>query len=384
MIQDTNRTDGVDKRSPIQLALSMAETIMAVPAPYNVHWCYENGLVLHAMAMLWRRTGNADLFTYVRAEVDRFVRADGSIETFDSKDWNIDNILEGRVLFPLLAETGEERYQKAMHAVRAQLDTHPRTTEGGFWHKRIYPNQMWLDGLYMGDVFYAEYSAVFGDAPGLFDATRQLLLMAAHGRDPQSGLFYHGWDESRAQSWANPETGCSPCFWGRAMGWYVMALVDVLEVIDAQSGGHASRGELLDILKNLMQALARHRDPSSGRWLQLVDRPDLSGNYPESSASAMIAYAMMKGARLGWLSPEHAEMGRNAFDRLAQDCARVAEHGRFHLAGICRVAGLGGTPYRDGSPAYYLSEEVVADDYKGTGPFLYAALEADAQDGIAG
>lgn len=388
------RMNDVKNPTPLEAAMAMAEAVMAAPVPeaYRVHWCYENGLILHALQMVAARTGDRRIREWAKAEVDRFVRADGGIDTFDPFDWNIDNILEGRTLFPLEDETGDARYGRAAQAVRAQLDTHPRTSDGGFWHKKIYPGQMWLDGLFMGDVFYAEYSVRTGDAAGLADAAGQLVRMAAHARDPRSGLLYHGWDSTGQMPWANPETGCSPCFWGRAMGWYMMALVEILGALEARkdavsppawewAGLAGLRVEVLAILRDLSRALDAHRDPVSGRWLQLVDRADLAGNYPEASATAMIAFALMKGARMGWLDAALGRSGRDAFERLLRESTHADESGCLHLDHVCRVAGLGGTPYRDGSPEYYLREEVVSDDYKGTGPFLYAALEADLHDG---
>jgi unsaturated rhamnogalacturonyl hydrolase len=280
----------------------------------------------------------------------------------------------GKLLFPLYARTGEERYLNAIRIVREQLERQPRNRSSGFWHKKIYPDQMWLDGIYMAAPFLAEYASAF-DVPSDFDdLTRQILLIEEHTRDARTGLLYHAWDESRKQPWAEPGTGHSPHFWGRAMGWYVMGLVDVLDFLPV---GHPRRPELVRSLKETGQALLRFQDDRSGLWYQIIDLADRPGNYQEASASAMFIYAFAKGVRKGYLPVEFLSAARRAYYGLLQNLVKVDPQGLLTLEGICGVAGLGGEPYRDGSFEYYIGEKIIPNDPKGVGPFILAALEME-------
>ena len=182
---------------------------------------YDSGVVLKGIEQVWRETKDQKYFDYLKKNVDEYVEADGNIRTYELEEYNIDQINNGKLLLTLYQETGLEKYKKAAYLQREQLKTHPRTSEGGFWHKNIYPHQMWLDGLFMGSPFYAEFAKIFNEPEIFDDVAHQVVLMAKHTKDPKTGLFYHGWDESKEQKWANPETGASPNFWGRAMGWYV-------------------------------------------------------------------------------------------------------------------------------------------------------------------
>ena len=300
---------------------------------------------------------------------------DGDIRTYRIDEFNLDQIYPGRVLFPVLRQTGELRYRKAIELLREQLRRQPRTKSGGFWHKRIYPNQMWLDGIYMACPFYSEYASLFGDGAGFDDITAQIALIEKQTRDPKTGLLYHGWDESRQQRWASPETGCSPQFWGRGMGWFMMALVDVPDYFPP---GHAGRKILTDILNRTAQAVLRVQDSESGLWYQVLDRAGEPGNYLESSASAMFAYAFAKGVRKGLLPQEYLEPARKAFRGLVDRQVTRDADGGWSLNGICSVAGLGGDPYRDGTYAYYTGEKVKTNDPKGVGAFILAALEIES------
>src|SRR5512138_1897741 len=196
-------------------------------------WTYEYGLVLKGLESVWLNTGEGKYFNFIQQGLDRFVNADGTIRTYQIEDYNLDNILTGRALLLVYKVTGQEKYRKAADLLREQLKTHPRTSEGGFWHKKIYPSQMWLDGLYMAEPFYAEYARDFDEPAAFDDVALQFLLTARHLRDPKTGLYWHGWDADHVQIWANKETGVSPNFWGRAVGWYAMALVDVLGILPA-------------------------------------------------------------------------------------------------------------------------------------------------------
>lgn len=351
-------------------AIRMADSVLRNYPPSRWKWHYEHGLVIQAMAAI----GESRFQDVEKAWVDHFVTAEGDIRTYRVGEYNLDQINPGKLLFPVYRRTGEERYAAAIKLLRQQLQSQPRTSSGGYWHKQIYPYQMWLDGVYMAEPFQAEYAVTFNE-PELFeDITHQFILMDNKARDPQTGLLYHAWDESKVQKWANKETGCSPHFWGRAMGWYVMALADVLELLPAE---HPRRLDLLAILSRLSAALTRHQDPNSGLWYQIVDLPERPGNYRESSVSAMLAYAFAKAARNGWLPAEYLAVARRAYHGLLENMIRVDARGLLTLEGTCSVAGLGGEPYRDGSFDYYIHEPVAANDFKGVGPFILAALEME-------
>jgi unsaturated rhamnogalacturonyl hydrolase len=264
-------------------------------------WGYEQGLMMHAMERVWQRSGDAKYFSYIKKNLDYSVQADGSILRYKQEDYNLDNMATGRALL-LMGQTsvpGNEKYIKAVQYLRKQLDSQPRTKEGGFWHKKVYTNQMWLDGLYMAEPFYAEYSAVFNQPAGLDDVAKQFALIEKHLVDPKTGLLYHGYDESKEQAWANKTTGQSPNFWDRAIGWYAMALVDVLDYFPQN---HPQRPMLIKALQRLAPAVAKYQDPKTGTWSLVMGQEGRKGNYAEASGSSMFVYALAKGVRLGWPS----------------------------------------------------------------------------------
>jgi unsaturated rhamnogalacturonyl hydrolase len=328
--------------------------------------------MLTAIARVGTVSGAPRFDAYVRENVDRFVKPDGSIATYKVEEFNLDQINMGRALFAQWDRTKAPRYRDALQLLRHQLSQQPRTSEGGFWHKKIYPNQMWLDGLYMAEPFYAEYVRRFGPAGDFDDITRQFLLTARHTRDARTGLFYHAWDETRSQAWADSITGTSRQFWARAVGWYLMAAMDVLDQLPKQ---HPDRAALIHTVRDLADAVARVQDPVTGLWWQVLDQPGRAKNYLEASGSSMFVYAFAKGVRLGYLAPAFKSRAARGFDGLVKHLVRVDADGQPSLDGICKVAGLGGNPPRDGSYAYYVSEPVVSNDYKGVGAFILAALE---------
>jgi unsaturated rhamnogalacturonyl hydrolase len=244
------------------------------------------------MEDVWLNSGDGKYFSFIQQSIDRFVNDDGTIKNYRIDEYNIDNINEGKLLLTLYRVTEKEKYKKAADLLREQLKGHPRTNEGGFWHKKIYPYQMWLDGLYMGEPFYAEYAALFHETSAFDDIANQFVWMENHARDPKTGLLYHGWDESKQQRWANPQTGLSPNFWARAMGWYAMALVDTLDYFPPD---HPRRAALIAILNRLAKAVQNYQEAKSGLWYQVVDKPNEKGNYLEASAACMFVYALAKG-----------------------------------------------------------------------------------------
>lgn len=354
-------------------SVRVAQSVMRLsPRAVLDKWDYTAGLMLVALHRVGVATHDPAYDAYVKRSVDALVQPDGRIAGYDGSEFNLDQINEGRALFPLIDATNDARYTKAADPLREQLRDQPRTSEGGFWHKKIYPQQMWLDGLYMAEPFYAEYALRHGDTTALNDVTHQFLLVARHLRDPKTGLYYHAWDAAHTQPWADSATGLSQIFWGRAVGWYLMAAIDVLDYLPKT---HHDRPELVRVVQQLAAAVARVQDPLTGVWWQVLDQPDRARNYLEASASAMFTYAFAKGARLGYLDPEYRALANRAFDGMLAQFVTVKPDGLVSIGGICKVAGLGGNPPRDGSYAYYVSEPVVADDYKGVGAFVLAAVE---------
>jgi unsaturated rhamnogalacturonyl hydrolase len=305
--------------------------------------------------------------------MDFFVDNNGNIQTYKLEDYNIDNVLCGRVLLTLYGVTGKEKYFKAASALRKQLKQQPRLNDGGFWHKQRYPYQMWLDGLYMGEPFYAEWAAAFKEDTAFNDIAKQFILMEKHARDTKTGLMYHGYDESRKEAWANKTTGLSQNFWARAMGWYGMGLVDALEYFPEN---HPQRKELILILNRFATAIAKVQDAKSGLWWDVLNFPNRKGNYPEASASSMFVYALTKGVRLGYLPASYLPIAKKGYAGIIKNFI-TNDNGQTNLQGTVSVSGLGGSPYRDGSYEYYISEKVIANDAKGVGAFILASNEIE-------
>jgi unsaturated rhamnogalacturonyl hydrolase len=340
-----------------------------------VKWSYDQGVVLEGIDGLWKRTGNGAYFKHMQQSMDFFVTKEGDIKRYRSTDYNIDNVKNGRTLLTLYKVTGQQQYFKAATLLWAQLQKQPRTKEGGFWHKKVYPYQMWLDGLYMAEPFYAEYAALVKNEAAFNDIANQFIYMERHARDPQTGLLYHGWDESRQQQWADKTTGNSPNFWARAMGWYGMALVDVLEYFPEN---HPKRAALLGILTRLSTAIRNYQDPKTGLWYDVLDKPTGKGNYVEASASSMFVYTIAKAVRKGYLPQANQGTAKKGYEGIEKVFIEPGlKDGQVNLKGTVSVSGLGGKPYRDGSYEYYLSEKVVTNDPKGVGAFLMAANEME-------
>jgi unsaturated rhamnogalacturonyl hydrolase len=334
-------------------------------------WIYDYGVILNGMKSLWLTTGEKKYFDFIKRGVDTFVRDDGTIKTYTVEEYNLDQVRMGSAILMLYRVTGEAKYKKAAGLIRSQLKAHPRTSEGGYWHKKIYPYQMWLDGLYMGEPFYAEYSQIFGEN-NWDDITSQFIWMEQHVRDDKTGLLYHAWDESKKMGWADKQTGRAPMFWGRAMGWYAMALVDVLDFLPKD---HPKRGELIAILNREMSALQKVQD-KSGTWWLILDMPGKEKNYLEASASCMFVYAMAKGVRMGYLPPSMMKPADAAWAGIGKQFLETKDGG-LNLLKTIGGAGLGGNPYRDGTFNYYVNEKIVVNDPKGIGAFLLAAVEME-------
>lgn len=348
-------------------------------APKAPHWNFDLGVLLQGMDATWYNTANKRYFLYVQKSVNALVTPNGTIPTYRASTYSLDNILLGRQLLLLYRVTRKARYYRAAELLRAQLASQPMNASGGFWQKRVYPNQMWLDGLYMTEPFYAEYASEFHQPQDFPIITRQFVLMEKHTRDPRTGLLYHAWDESKKQAWANPVTRDLHIFWGRGMGWYMMALVDTLPYYPAHDPG---RAEVLAILRRTAKAVVRYQDPKAGLWYEVLNKPGKPGNYLESSASCMFTYALAKAVRLGYLPAKYEENAKLAWRGIQSHFLKVAPSGDITLTGTVKSIGLGGKPYRDGGYHDYVSSPVVRDDPNGIGALLLAANEMELRKDI--
>ncbi len=334
-------------------------------------WNYIDGCMMTSLYSIYQSTGDKKYLDFIDNFVDYYVFDDGSIRGYDLETYNLDNINEGRILFDLYKETGKEKYSKAIELLHNQLLSQPRIAIGNFWHKKIYPNQVWLDGLYMAQVFSARYSCERGGGD-YSDVVTQFTNVYEHMYDKTKRLYYHGWDYSKQAFWADKQTGLSRSFWLRADGWYTVGLVDAISYIDDQS----ARDKLSRIFRTTIEGLEGYIDPAGDMFYQVIDQGARQGNYLETSGSAMIAYAMMKGARLGIIDKRFAAVGKRVFDGICKKYLGESD-GVLNLGGICLVAGLGpeNNRRRDGTFEYYISEPVVENDAKGTGPFVMAYTE---------
>ena len=333
-------------------------------------WDYTTGLFTFALLQLNGQVNDPNCLKFTEDTMNSFIAPDGEIHGYKPQDESLDNIAPGRTVLALWQITHDERYRKAAERLRQQLETQPRTSDGGFWHKKRYPEQMWLDGLYMGEPFYAEYAKLFNEPEDFNDVAKQIRLAGEHTYDPKTGLFYHGWDESKSQPWANKITGTSSNFWGRAMGWYAMAMVDVLDYFPAD---HPARHEIIAMFQKLCASVVKYQDPKTGLWWQVVNQGGRKGNYLEATASSMFVYAMAKGINRGYLPRSYEPAVLKGYCGIIEHLIKNDGNGKWSLTHCCSVAGLGDG--RDGSFEYYVSEPVVNNDLKGIGPFILAGIE---------
>ncbi|MCI8734482.1 MAG: glycosyl hydrolase family 88 [Clostridia bacterium] len=337
-------------------------------------WNYIDGCMMTSLYTIYKLTGNKKYLEFIDKFVDYYVFDDGAIRGYEMSTYNVDNINEGRVLFDLYKETGKFKYKKAINLLYSQLQSQPRTELGNFWHKKIYPNQVWLDGLYMAQVFYTRYETVFNRGRNYGDIVKQFRNVYEHMYDNEKKLYYHGWDVSKQAFWSDGETGLSKSFWLRSIGWYTVGLVDAISYFDTSRPN--LKAELITIFRKTIEGLEQYIDPEKHMFWQVVDQMGREGNYVETSGSAMIAYAMMKGARLGFVDRRFAAVGEKVFNGICREYLTETD-GQLNLGGICLMAGLGpeNNPTRDGTYEYYISEPVVENDAKGTGPFVMAYTE---------
>ncbi|NBB28567.1 glycoside hydrolase family 105 protein [Cellulophaga sp. BC115SP] len=335
-------------------------------------WGYCQGLVCLSLQKLWEYNGDIKYYEYVKKYADDLILADGTITTYDKEKYNIDAVNSGKILFAIYEKTKEAKYKKALDTLRDQMRSHPRTTEGGFWHKKHYQHQMWLDGLYMATPFLAQYAKVFQE-PTLFDdVAKQILLIDRHNKNQVTGLYSHGWDESKQEKWADKETGKSAHTWGRGMGWYAMTLVDTLEFFPKN---HPQYKAILAITHQVAKTLQKYQDTSTGLWYQVMDVGAKEGNYVEASASTMFVYTLMKGIRLGVIDKKYLSIAQKGYQGILKHFIKEQPDGGITIAETCAGAGLGGNPYRDGTYEYYCKEAKRDNDPKAVGPFILLAIE---------
>ena len=343
------------------LSLKMAKSVESYYRPGDMKWHYEHGLVLYASLKAGDYYKDDSIYPWVYSMYDRLIGEDGSIATYREGEFNLDQINAGRALFVLYDRSKEERFLKAQDRLKSQLVNQPRCLCGVYWHKEIYPWQIWLDGLYMEGPFNAEYAKRHGDVAAFDDIADQLKKTYECLLDSKTGLVFHAYDESRGQRWSNLITGQSPHFWSRSIGWYLMAIIDVLDYLPDK----------------LMSSVLNFQD-ESGMWYQVPDEKGRDRNYLETSGTSMFAYSLFKSIRMGYSTDSrYIKAAKKAMDGIRRIYLTQDERGIYHLGGICSVAGLGGNPYRDGSFAYYVKEKIATDDFKGVGPFILACLEEE-------
>lgn len=309
---------------------------------------------------------------YMKDYIDYFVQEDGTIHGHKLSDYNIDRIRPGLNMLELHKRTRDQKYKIAIETLVEQMKGQPRTNSGGFWHKKIYPYQMWLDGLYMVSPFLAQYAHDF-NKPEWFDVvTFQIEEVYKHTLDEQTGLVYHAWDESREMRWCNPETGQSKHFWSRGTGWFMMAMVDVLDYLPED---HPERPAVIEILNKLSAALLKVQDEKTGLWYQVLDMGGQERNYLESSGTAMFIYTFAKGAKKGYLDKKYLQIAETAFDSMIKNMVKIDDDGFPVLYNACGAAGLGGNPFREADYNYYVSEKKIDNDQKAVAPLIMAAIE---------
>ena len=335
-------------------------------------WNYMDGCMIKAIIELYHITKNEKYLQFADDFIDYFVNDDGSIQSYDPKEYNLDNVNAGKTLFDLYQLTGKEKYRKAIDTVYSQLQGQPRTSTGNFWHKMIYPNQIWLDGLYMAQPFYMQYEVTYNDCKNCADSFNQFENVYNLMRDTRNGLYYHAYDDSRQMFWCDKVTGLSSNFWLRALGWYAMALIDTMEIMPESLSKEKAR--LNAIYKELIDSMLPYQDEETGMWYQVVNCGGIKPNYLETSGSAIFAYAIMKSVRLGFLDESYFQYGEKAFSGICRTYLSE-ENGELQLGGICLVAGLGNKEMREGTFDYYMREPIVKNEAKGVAPLILAYIE---------
>lgn len=344
----------------------------------RLKWNYTPGLELRSFLDVYEMYGDTAIYNYVYKWYNDIVNEDGSIKSYSVEKYSTDLICPGKSLFYFYDKTGDEKFRKAIELVKSQIDAQPRTSEGAFWHKKVYPHQIWLDGVYMAEPFYVEYASRYMQGEERLEAYKDIVnefvVAAKHTYDPETKLYRHAWDESHGMFWCNPETGQSQHCWGRALGWYCMAVLDVLDYLPEDFSG---RETLIEILQGICSELPKWADKEKGVWYQVLDSPDREGNYLEATCSAMFSYTFLKGVRMGYLDKDLLPYAKKVYEDVVKEFISTDESGHISIEKCCSVGGLGGSSNRMGDFAYYLSEPIRPNDSKGVGPFIWASLEME-------
>lgn len=372
-------------QDPLSLKVVRSEMARCQDATYldglegKLKWNYTTGLELKSFVDVYAVAPDSrkDILDYADAWYDAIIDSTGIIYKYKKSNFSTDHICPGRTLFQLYDLTGKDKYKAAMDSLYSQILDQPRTQEGGFWHKKIYPDQMWLDGLYMAQPFYAEYTRRYVEDPAqkeknYQDIANHFITVYQYTFDPATGLLRHAWDSSHQMFWCNPENGQSAHAWGRAMGWYMMALADVIEILPSGNDKAALSGLFI----RLWQVLPQYADPETGLWYQVLDQPGREGNYLEATCNAMFAYSRLKGVRLGLL--DDLDAAKATYNQMLKTFVTESEDGLVTLRDCCEVAGLGGKDNRSGDYDYYIHERIRDNDPKGIGPLIWAALEYES------
>ena len=348
-------------------------------------WNYTTGLELKSFMDAVDRYDLPEVVAYVKEWADTMATEKGEVFGYKKSNYNVDHICPARIYFDLHDMYGDQdkRYRRVTRMIREQIDSQPRTQSGEFWHKQIYPNQVWLDGFYMALPFYAEYTKRYApkeQKDSLFaDIVHQFVAGAENTYDPATGLFRHAWDESKSMFWCDPQTGLSAHAWGRATGWYAIALVEVLDYLPEDHPGYKT---LIGQLNYFLEVLPKWADPKTGMWYQVLDCPDRKGNYQEATCSIMFTYAFLKGLRKGYIDDSHADYIKGLYQKFIDRFIKENPDGTISMTDCCAVGGLGGKQMRKGDFDYYLSEPIIDNDCKGVGPFIWASLEWEAMNNI--
>ena len=338
---------------------AVVDSTMARSSPSKIGgWSYPVGLYLYGQYLVYLRTRDARYLSYIKSWADRFVDAKGNIDQSFS---SLDSMQAGRILLLLHHETGDARYKTAAAKIRDRLTTYPRTSDGGFWHATASSraHQLWGDGAYMVNPFLVEYGEELGDTKAVDDeAAKQLVVYGGHLQQP-NGLLKHAYDESRTASWADKKTGLAPEYWCRAVGWYGMAAVNVLDAIPAD---HPQRARLLTILRNLAAGYERYQDPATGRWFQVVDKGDRSGDWTETSCSSMYAFTLSRAVEQGYIDPHYKAVADRGYQGVLKKIS-LGGDGRTNLTDISVGTNVG-------DYSYYVGRERATNDLHGLGAFL--------------
>ena len=350
--------------------IARADSLVHYLGNTTMKWSYDISFVGEAIDKLG--TVDPEYSKFMEDWVRSFIREDGSVIDYNPEEYNLDRIRPANDLLTMYQRDKNPLYKIALDRFITQLESHPKTKAGGYWHKKIYPWQMWLDGIFMASPFMTRYAREF-NAPEWYDvAARQVTLIYEKTLDENTGLCIHAWDESREQKWCDPETGKSHYPWGRAMGWYTMALVGVLDNIPAD---HPERDRIITIFRSLSSALLKVSDPETGLYYQVLDQGNREGNYLEASCSAMFTYAFAAGSKRGYLDEKYLDIAGKTFDSYVKQFVITDDDGLPTITSVCEVAGLGGNPYRDGSYDYYVNERKRNNDPKAMASFIMAAIE---------